>query len=367
MTLFRGLADDLPLMAWLNDHIWPAEREWVSDEFVHDGSLLAMAELIRGGVTCFADMYFLPECRRPGRRPGRHPRRAASAGAGIPDRLGRQTPMSTSTRRSTLHDDYRGHPLISVGVGPHAPYTVGDEAIRRILMLTNELSVPMPVQMHVHETADEVSDALANGGLRPLARLHALGITGPSFQCVHMTSLNDEDIDILVKTGAHVVHCPESNMKLASGACPVAALLAAGVNVALGTDGAASNNDLDMFGEMRSAALLGKLTAGDPTALPASQVLRMATINGARALGIDAVTGSLENGKSADIIAVALDALETQPLHNVVSQLVYSCSRHQVTHAWVAGEALLTDGQLTTINAGHVVQRAQAWAARMTS
>jgi 5-methylthioadenosine/S-adenosylhomocysteine deaminase len=364
MTLFRGLADDLPLADWLNGHVWPAEKQWLSDEFVHDGSLLAIAELLRGGVTCFADMYFFPDAVA-----------RAAAHAGIRALLHAPVlefptawaagPDEYIHKALALHDDFRGHPLISVGIGPHAPYTVSNDTFRRILMLTNELAVPMSLQTHVHETAAEVSDALAATGVRPLARLHALGMTGPSFQCVHMTTLDNEDIDTLVKTGTHVIHCPESNMKLASGACPVGKLLAAGVNVALGTDGAASNNDLDMFSEMRTAALLAKLTAGDPTAVPAATALRMATINGARALGIDAVTGSLEPGKSADFIAVSLAEPETQPVFDVLSQIVYATGRQQVTHTWVAGEALMTNRQLTTINAGLAVQRAQDWAARM--
>lgn len=364
MNLFRGLADDLLLENWLNDHIWPTEKKWVGDEFVHDGSLLAIAELLRGGVTCFADMYFFPDAVaraavQAGIRALLHPPVLEFPTAWAAE------PNEYIHKALALHDDFRGHPLVSIGIGPHAPYTVSDETFRRILMLTNELTMPMPIQVHVHETAREVCDALASSGQRPLARLHALGMTGPSFQCVHMTTLDDADIEILVKTGTHVIHCPESNMKLAAGACPVAKLLAADVNVALGTDGAASNNDLDMFSEMRTAALLAKLTAGDPTAVPASAALRMATINGAKALGLDAVTGSLETGKSADFIAVSLADAETQPLYDVISQLVYATSRAQVTHAWVAGEALLADRELTTINVGHAVQRAQAWAARM--
>ena len=364
MNLLRGLADDLPLMSWLHEHIWPAEAKWVSDEFVHDGALLAIAEMIRGGITCFADMYFFPNATA---------RAATQAGV----RAALHAPVlefATSWAANAdeyihkalaLHDDYKNHPLISIGIGPHAPYTVGDETLRRILMLTNELLVPMPIQMHVHETAIEVAEATQRGGVRPLARLHALGITGPSFQCVHMTQVNDEDLAILRNTGAHVIHCPESNLKLASGFCPIDRLVKAGINVALGTDGAASNNDLDLFSEIRTAALLAKAVSGDATAFPAIAALRAATINGAKALGLDASTGSLEIGKSADLIAVDLGALETQPLYNVISQLVYATGRQQVTHVWVAGTPLLVDRELTTINAGHVTQRAAQWAARI--
>lgn len=366
MNLFRGLADDLPLMDWLNNHIWPAEGKWVGEDFVHDGSLLAMAELLQGGVTTVADMYFFPHATA---------RAAAQAGLRIvlhPPVLELPTAWARNAdeyihKTLTLHDDYRDHPRINIGIGPHAPYTVGDEALRRILMLTNELSAPMPVQMHVHETGSEVDEALRQTGQRPLVRLHALGMTGPSFQCVHMTQIDEEDIAILAESGSHVIHCPESNLKLASGFCPVARLVRAGVNVALGTDGAASNNDLDLFSEMRTAALLAKAVAGDATAFPATQALRSATINGARALGLDGITGSIEPGKRADLIAVDLGILETQPIYNVVSQLVYATGRHQVTHAWVDGEPLLANRRLTTLNPEHIVRLSREWSTRIAS
>lgn len=364
MNLFRGLADDLPLMDWLNGHIWPAEARWVGEAFVHDGSLIAMAELLMGGVTTVADMYFFPNATA---------RAATQAGLRVvlqPPVLEFPTAWAQNAdeyihKALALHDDYQNHPRITVGMGPHAPYTVGDDTLRRILMLTNELSVPMPLQMHVHETAGEVADALRANGIRPLARLHALGMTGPSFQCVHMTQVSEEDISLLVETGTHVIHCPESNLKLASGFCPVDRLLKAGVNVALGTDGAASNNDLDLFGEMRTAALLAKAVSGDATAFPATEALRAATINGARALGLDAITGSIETGKRADLIAVDLSALETRPLYNIPSQLVYSTGRHQVTHTWVDGQPLLVDRQPTTLNLEHLRRLAGEWAARI--
>lgn len=364
MNLFRGLADDLPLMSWLQEHIWPAEGKWVADDFVHDGSLTAMAEMIRGGITTFADMYFFATAT------ARAARQAGLRAVLHSPVLEFPTPWAQNAdeyihKALLLRDDWKNHPLISVGIGPHAPYTVNDPALQKILMLTNELAVPMPIQMHVHETAFEVSDATKDGGPRPLARLHALGLTGPSFQCVHMTQIDDTDLDILVASGTHVIHCPESNLKLASGFCPVARLQKAGVNVALGTDGAASNNDLDLFSEMRTAALLAKAVSGDATACPATAALRMATINGAKALGLDAQIGSIEAGKQADLIAVDLSALETQPLYNVTSQLVYAAGRHQVSHSWVAGNPLLADGELTTLNAGHLKRVVADWAARI--
>ncbi|MFZ5756702.1 MAG: TRZ/ATZ family hydrolase [Pseudomonadota bacterium] len=364
MNLFRGLADDLPLMTWLQEHIWPAEGKWVSDDFVHDGALAAMAEMIRGGITTFADMYFFPDAT------ARAARQAGLRAVLHAPVLEFPTPWAQNAdeyihKALALRDDWKNHPLVTVGLGPHAPYTVNDPALRRILMLTNELSVPVPVQMHVHETAFEVHEATKDGGPRPLARLHALGLTGPSFQCVHMTQIDDADLEILAASGSHVIHCPESNLKLASGFCPVDRLLKAGVNVALGTDGAASNNDVDMFSEMRTAALLAKAVSGDATACPAPATLRMATINGAKALGLDTLTGSLETGKQADIIAVDLSALETQPLYNVVSQLVYATGRHQVTHSWVAGEPLLVQREPVTLNGEHLKRVVAEWAARI--
>ncbi len=364
MNLFRGLADDLPLMTWLQEHIWPAEGAWVAEEFAHDGSLAAMAEMIRGGVTTFADMYFFPDATaRAARQAGL--RAVLHAPVLEFPTAWAQNADEYIHKALALRDDYKNHPLITIGIGPHAPYTVQDPALKRILMLTNELTVPMPIQMHVHETAFEVQEATKDGGLRPLARLHALGLTGPSFQCVHMTQIDDNDLEILAASGSHVIHCPESNLKLASGFCPVDKLQKAGINVALGTDGAASNNDLDLFSEMRTAALLAKAVSADATACPATTALRMATINGAKALGLDALTGSIETGKQADLIAVNLSALETQPLYNVVSQLVYATGRHQVSHSWVAGEPLLINGELQTLNAEHIKRVVAQWATRI--
>lgn len=335
-------------------------------DFVHDGALFAMAEMIRGGTTTFADMYFFPDATA-----------RAAVQAGLRAVLHApilEFPSAWAANADeyihkalALYDVYRNHELINIGMGPHAPYTVGDAALKRILMLTNELSLPMSLQMHVHETSFEVSDACKDGGMRPLARLHALGIIQPSFQCVHMTQINDADIALLQTSGAHVIHCPESNLKLASGFCPMDRLLKAGINVALGTDGAASNNDLDMFSEMRTAALLAKAVAGDATALPATAALRAATINGAKALGLETITGSIEVGKSADLIAVDLSAPESRPLYNVPSQLVYATGRQQVTYVWVGGQALMTQRKLTTLNATHLTQRANEWATRIAA
>lgn len=358
MSLMRGLADDLPLMEWLNDHIWPAEGRHVSEEFVHDGTQLALAEMIRGGTTCFNDMYFFPNVTA----------RAASS-AGVRAVVGlividfptawAQNSDEYLHKGIRLHDQLHGDPLITTAFAPHAPYTVSDGPLRKVAVYAEEMDVP--IHMHLHETAFEVEDALAKGGQRPLARLQALGLLTPRLLAVHMTQLGDGEIGALAEAGAHVVHCPESNLKLASGFCPLHKLLQAGVNVALGTDGAASNNDLDMFGEMRTAALLGKGVAGDASAVPAATALRMATLNGARALGLDELTGSLQVGKAADIVAIRMNTLETQPLFHPLSQLVYATGRDKVSDVWVAGRHLLKERQLTTLDEEAILLQAARW------
>ncbi len=362
MALLKGLADDLPLMEWLEEHIWPAEGKWANTDFVYDGTRLAVAEMLRSGTTCFNDMYFFPESAAK-----------AVAESGIRATLGMilvdfptayaQSAAEYFAKGQALHDDYADHPTISTLFAPHAPYTVSDEPLSELGRLADKLDTP--IHMHVHETAFEIMQATENGGERPLTRLNRLGLLDRHFLAVHMTQLNDEDINLLAKKGTHVIHCPESNLKLASGFCPVAKLLAAGVNVALGTDGSASNNDLDMLGEMRTAALLGKGISADATVIPARQALRMATINGAKALGLDAITGSLEVGKAADVIAVDFSELELQPLYDPVSHLVYCTSRHQVTHSWVNGRLLMAERQLTTLDSTELMSTAQNWQAKM--
>jgi len=358
MSLFRGLADDLPLMEWLTKHIWPAEGRWASLEFVLEGTQLAIAEMLKSGTTCFNDMYFFPEASAQ-----------AAREAGMRACLGlilidfptayAQTPDEYFEKGLKLHDSLRHDPLLSTAFAPHAPYSVSDGPLARIRTVNNELN--LPVHMHVHETAHEVDEAVAKTGKRPLARLDALDLLGPTLMAVHMTQLNPEEIARLAEAGASVVHCPESNLKLASGFCPVQALLKAGVNVALGTDGAASNNDLDLLDEMRVAALLAKAVSGDATAVPAHTALRMATLNGAKALGLDEQIGSLKPGKAADITAIDLSALSSQPVYDPVSQIVYSVGREQVTDVWVAGRRLLAQRVLTTLDEAAILRRAHSW------
>ncbi len=328
MSLFRGLADDLNLMDWLQNHIWPAEAEHVNEAFVRTGTELAIAEMIRSGTTCFNDMYFFPDITA---RVAADVGMRASVGLILIDfaTVWANNSEEYIAKGLAVFDHYKGHDLIKTTFAPHAPYTVSDEPLKHIGILANELE--LNVHMHVHETVFEVSEAEKNNGQRPLARLNELGLVNPALQAVHMTQLRDDEIQLLARAGSHVIHCPESNMKLASGICPVKQLVEAGVNVALGTDSCSSNNDLNMFGEMRSAAMLAKISNMDATAVSAEQVLKMATINGATALGISDITGSLEVGKFADIVAVNFDTIETIPVYDPVSHLVYCSSRDHVS------------------------------------
>lgn len=358
MSLFRGLADDLALMTWLQEHIWPAEAKWVSEDFVRDGTELAIAEQLKGGITCFSDMYFLPQvaCEVVHKAGVRAQISVPVLDFPVP---GARDADDAIRQGLALRDDLKHHPRIKVAFGPHAPYTVSDDKLENILMLAEELDAG--IHMHVHETAFEVQQALEKHGERPLARLHRLGLLGPRFQAVHMTQVNDEDLAMLVETNSSVVHCPESNLKLASGFCPVERLWQAGVNVAIGTDGAASNNDLDLLGETRTAALLAKAVAGQATALDAHRALRMATLNGARALGMEQETGSLELGKAADITAFDLSGLAQQPVYEPVSQLIYASGRDCVRHVWVGGKQLLEDGKLTRLDEERLIAVAGEW------
>jgi len=362
MSLLRGLADDLPLMTWLHDHIWPAEGRWVDAEFVADGTRLALLEMLRGGVTCFNDMYFHAEvtarvCAEAGMR--------VLAGMIVVDFPTRYAENADDYLRRglELHDQYQGHPLVRTAFAPHATYTVSEEPLKRVRTLADELDAQ--VHIHLHESVDEVRQVLNMHGERPIRRLDRLGLLGPQLVAVHMTQLTDEEIERVADTGAHVVHCPESNLKLASGFCPVHDLIAAGVNVALGTDGAASNNDLNMLGELRTAALLAKGVAGMANAVPAEQALRMATWNGAKALGLEDEIGSLEVGKAADVVALDLDNPHTQPLYHPCSQLVYAASSHQVRHVWIGGRQVVRDGSVLTLDAAAIIKAAREWGERI--
>lgn len=358
MSLLRGFADDKPLHDWLNNHIWPAEKLWVSEEFVRDGTELAMAEMIRSGTTCFADMYFYPEQVAQAAQQAHMRAQVTFPILDFPTAWG-EGPEDYFAKGLALHDNFRSSRLVHVGFGPHAPYTVSDEVLQKVAVLAHEMDAP--IHIHLHETALEIEESMVRYGKRPIQRLMDLGVLSPLTQCVHMTQIDEGDIALLKESGAQVIHCPESNLKLASGFCPVQKLLDAGINVALGTDGAASNNDLSLLSELKTAALLAKAVAGDAAALDAHTALRMATLNGAKALGLEEKIGSLEVGKAADITAIDLGELEAQPIFNPLSQLIYANTSHCVSHVWVAGRALLLSRQLQTLNERELITKARQW------
>ncbi|WP_019627009.1 TRZ/ATZ family hydrolase [Thioalkalivibrio sp. ALJT] len=362
MSLLRGVGSDRPLMEWLKGYIWPAESKLLSPEFVRSGTRLAVAEMLRGGTTCFGDMYlFVEDAARVVDETGIR----ASLGLTVFDF---PTPWARTAdeyfqRGADVVHAWGDHPRIHFNVAPHAPYTVGDASLERVAARAHELRVP--IHMHVHETASEVDDSLRDQGERPLTRLARLGMLDQPFIAVHMTQIADSDLDLLQGRPVSIAHCPESNLKLASGFCPVARLQAAGINVALGTDGTASNNDLDMIGEMRTAALLAKGVSSDASALPASAALEMATLGSARALGLDDRIGSLEAGKQADIVAVDLQAPELQPAHDPCAQIVYAATRDAVRSVYVAGRPLLRDRQLLTLDLHALHAEAEYWRTRV--
>ncbi len=358
MALLRGFADDLPLMSWLNERIWPAESRWLSPEFTLDGSRLACLEMLKGGITCFNDMYFFPDATIEAALEARMRVAAgiiaidfASAWAADPD--------GYLQKGMEIRDAYRDQPLVSFCLAPHAPYSCGDKTLEKVQTLADQLD--LPIHMHVHETHEEIHQSIEQFKVRPLERLRLLGLLGPQFIGVHAVHLLDEEIALLAEQGCHIAHCPTSNLKLGSGVAPKTKLLEANINVGVGTDGAASNNRLDVFAEMRLAALLAKGISGRANVVPAHTALAMATLNGARALGLDGQIGSLTPGKQADIVAVDLSGAATQPCYDPISQLVYSAGRDQVRHVWVAGEMVVKDGRCLSLDETAIVRRAHQW------
>src|SRR5215472_17120120 len=332
MTLLRGIADDIALKPWLEQHIWPREECFLSPEFVHDGTLIAAAEMLRGGITCCADQYFFPDAAA-----------RAYARSGIRSFIGLPVldfPTSYAADCDgylqvglAARDAWKQEAKFAFALAPHAPYTVGDASWEKIVVYARELD--LPIQTHLQETRDELEQSLASSAMTPLARLDRLGATGPAFIAVHAVHIQEADIELLATQSCHVVHCPASNLKLASGIAPVVRLKARGVNVALGTDGAASNNRLDLFSESRLASLVAKVATGNAAALPAATVLRIATLDGASALGLDAQIGSLEQ----------------LPCYDPSSQLLHVAGRDQVSDVWVAGERLIADRAMTHLDA----------------
>jgi 5-methylthioadenosine/S-adenosylhomocysteine deaminase len=364
MTLLRGFGDDVTLMDWLRKYIWPVETRYMSPAFVRDGTLLACAEMLRSGVTCFNDMYFFPEAAAE-----------AAVDAGMRAAIGMIVIEMPSPYASDAHDylakglatrdALRDEPLLSFCLAPHAPYTVSDATLVRIATYAAELDVP--VHTHVHESDDEIRESLAQHGVRPLARLEKLGLVGPGLIAVHAIHLETHELALLGQYGCSVAHCPSSNLKLASGIAPVAKKLAKAINVGIGTDGAASNNRLDIMNETRIAALLAKGTSGDASTLPAHQALTMATLGGARALGLDARIGSLTAGKQADIVAFDLSAVEVAPCYDPVSDLIYAAGREHVSHVWVNGRLRVDDSRLVDLDARELQAKAVQWRDRIRS
>lgn len=358
MGMMRGMADDLPLMAWLNNHIWPAEKVVLSPQYVKDATLLACAEMLASGTTCFNDMYFYPEATA-----------LAASEAGIRANLGLVVldfPTAYATdaddylqKGFNAHDSWRSNPLITSSIAPHAPYTVSDQTFEKVVIYAEQLSVG--IHTHLHETRQEITQSEAQFGIRPIQRMANLGLLGPNLVAAHCVHLLENEMELLAEYGCHVAHCASSNLKLASGIAPVAALLAKGVNVGLGTDSVASNNRLDMLSEMRLSALLAKGFSEDATAVPAYQALQMATINAAKAMGMDHKIGSIEVGKFADFTAVRLGDLETLPYYDPIAHLVYSCGREQVSHTWVAGELRYSNGVFTNIEPTELKEIIQTW------
>lgn len=358
MSLLRGFADDLPLMTWLTQHIWPAESRWISPLFVADGTRLACLEMLKGGVTCFNDMYFFPNSTIEAAMEARMRVAAGLIAIDFPTAWAAD-PDGYLQKGTEVRDAYRHQPLVSFCLAPHAPYSCSDRTLEKIQTLAAQLD--LPIHMHVHETHDEIRQSHEQHRTRPLERLHRLGLLGPQFIGVHAVHLTDDEIRLLAEQGCHVAHCPSSNLKLGSGIASTAALQEAGVNIGLGTDGAASNNRLDIFEEMRLAALLAKGSSGRADVVPAHAALAMATLNGARALGLDSQIGSLLPGKQADIIAVDLSGADTNPCYDPISQLVYSSGRDRVRHVWVAGEQVVKDGRCLTLDEAAVVRHARQW------
>ena len=363
MSLLRGLADDMPLMPWLQNIIWPVEKKYVSEEFVRDGTELAIAEMLLSGTTTFSDMYFFPETVAE-----------VAIASGIRCQISfpildfpsnwAESAEEYLSKGLAIRDRFNHINLISTIFGPHSTYTLKDNNLSTISTLASELDVG--IQIHLHETNQEVLDGLAERGERPIETLFKLGLLGPKTQCVHMTDLNNKDIELLSRTGAQVIHCPESNMKLASGICPISKLLNSGVNVGIGTDGAASNNDLNLFGELKSATLLAKINSMDATALTASEALTLGTLGGAKALGMDKNIGTIEVGKLADLIAVDLHQIEMQPIHDVFSQLIYVNNGSHVTHSWIQGEQIMHQRELLKIDQDDLRQRILKWQKKLS-
>lgn len=364
MSLMRGIADDLPLMRWLQDAIWPTEQEHVSRQFVYEGSLLAGAEMLLGGITCLNDMYFFPDSSAQ-----------AYAEAGIRAVVG-MTVLDFPGNYAATASDYLdkgleakdrwdGHPLLGFALAPHAPYTVSNTTFERIASLSDELDTM--IHIHAHETRQEIAESLAAHGVRPIARLASLDLLGPNLLIVHAVHVTDEELAQLAEKNVKVIHSPTSNMKLGSGIAPVGKMLGLNLCVGLGTDGVASNNRLDLMREMNQASLLAKVASEDAAALPAHRAIELATLGGAKAMGLQDKIGSIERGKDADLCAIALSSPVTNPCFDVASHTVFVCGRENVSDVWVRGRREVAHGQLLRFSNSDLLRISRMWQSKIRS
>ena len=363
MTLLRGLADDLPLDRWLKEAIWPVESRWAGAEMVRDGTRHAIAEMLLAGCTCFSDQYFFPEIVAE-TAVDMHMR--AMVGTPVIDFATQWAGSGQEYLQKgadLVHDRYADHPLVSSCFVPHSTLTVSDATFAELRVMADQLD--KRIQIHLHESNAEIEESIAATGMRPFERLQSLGLVNSSLMAVHAVHLRDDEIEAFAKSGVVVAHCPRSNLKLADGIARIADMLDAGLTVGLGTDGAASNNVLEMPGEMRTAALLAKARTGDASAVPAAAALRMATIEGARALGLDDCIGSIEPGKWADLACIDLGHLNSQPVYDPLSQVVYTVQPNQVRDVWVAGRHQVEDGRLTQVDLYEILRRSSEWQQRI--
>ncbi len=363
MTLLRGIADDMPLERWLNEAVWPIENRWVSAEMVRDGTRLAIAEMLLSGCTCFSDQYFFPEIVAETAVDLQMRAMVGTPVIEFPSAWADGAAECLSKAADLVHDPYADHPLVSSCFAPHSTATLSDESFTELRVLADQLDTR--IQIHLHESAQEIENELNSNGKRPIERLQDLGLVNASLMAVHAVHVTDDEIALFADAGVTVAHCPRSNLKLADGIAPIAAYIKAGVTVALGSDSAASNNVMDMLGEMRTAALLAKVKAQDASAIPAAQALRMATLDGAEALGLADNIGSIEAGKWADVICIDVRHVNSQPLYDPISQLVYTIQPQQVSDVWVAGKHQVDNGTLTHIDVDELLQRTSEWQHRI--
>jgi 5-methylthioadenosine/S-adenosylhomocysteine deaminase len=358
MSLLKGYANDLPLAQWLNDYIWPAEKKYINPRFVKDGSMIAISEMIKAGITTFNDMYFYPDSTAQ-----------AATELGIRANIGlivmdfstnyANDPQDYLTKGFEFRDQWRDADLITTCIAPHAPYSVSNDAFELIGTYAEQLD--LSVHTHLHETEWEVNESVRQYGVSPIQRLDGLGLLGPNLMAAHCVHLNDQDFNLLSQNNVHVIHNPSSNMKLGSGIADLSTMIDHDINICLGSDSSASNNRLDILEEMRLASLLAKGERMDPQFLSSEQVLRMATIHGAKAIGLESKIGSIEKGKKADIVALNLDSIECQPSYDPIATLVYSSSRADVNYVWINGKIKLKENNLVGIDTEKILYLAKSW------